>query len=500
MEGTKRCPYCGEEILAVARKCKHCGEWLDKEEPKKEEKKMVACPVCGEDIEEGTEVCPYCHERVNACGSSKAEPVAAKKKMVPCPVCGEDIEDGTEVCPYCHEHVGQEKSKAQEQPTPQPQPQAPAQPAQQTMKQQPSQPAHTTQPTPQTDNSYNQPTYGQGGGGYDNDYTEYEDEEEHEGLFLYYYFDVFFKHYADFSGKLPLKRFWLAYLYNVLCMVPFASLDFAIFGFPIVFTNIYGLALLIPSIAFCVRRLHDTGKSGWYYLLGLIPFVGPIILLVLLCQSGEEQTGRAYAVTKDYVMFAVIGVATLLFMIIGFATMSSRINEMKKLFGGSNPYTSITEDATTVDDDETLAWGDEDAESESSDGVSDEEGKDFITMFYQYYWGEKEYDKGNRESTDDALIDDFCTAKMRQKARDEYNYGYYGPESEKPYAVWIFRSGAQDGLGDSRLVDVESSGDGTFIANILDMGHEAKLKMKLVKENGEIKIDDVELLSVVEHW
>ena len=457
MEETKRCPYCGEEILAVARKCKHCGEWLDKEEPKKEEKKMVACPVCGEDIEEGTEVCPYCHE-----------------------------------------HVGKERPKAQEQPIPQPQPQAPAQPTQQTMKQQPSQPAHTTQPTPQADNSYNQSTYGQGESGYDNDYTEYEDEEEHEGLFQYYYFDVFFKHYADFSGKLPLKRFWLAYLYNVLCMLPFACLDFAIFGFPILFTNIYGLALLIPSIAFCVRRLHDTGKSGWYYLLGLIPFVGPIILLVLLCQSGEEQTGRAYAVTKDYVMFALIGVATLLFMIIGFATMSSRINEMKKLFGGSNPYTSITEDATTVDDDETLAWGDEDAESESSDGVNDEEGKDFITMFYQYYWGEKKYDKGNRESSDDALIDDFCTAKMQQKARDAYEYDYEGPEA--PYAVWIFRSGAQDGLGDSRLVDVESSGDGTFIANILDMGHEAKLKMKLVKENGEIKIDDVELLSVVEHW
>ena len=79
MEETKRCPYCGEEILAVARKCKHCGEWLDKEEPKKEEKKMMACPICGEDIEEGTEVCPYCHERVNACGDSKAEPVAAKR-------------------------------------------------------------------------------------------------------------------------------------------------------------------------------------------------------------------------------------------------------------------------------------------------------------------------------------------------------------------------------------------------------------------------------------
>jgi uncharacterized membrane protein YhaH (DUF805 family)/DNA-directed RNA polymerase subunit RPC12/RpoP len=62
MEETKKCPYCGEEILAVAKKCKSCGEWLDKEPVKK---KMITCPVCGEQIEEGTEVCPYCHEKVS---------------------------------------------------------------------------------------------------------------------------------------------------------------------------------------------------------------------------------------------------------------------------------------------------------------------------------------------------------------------------------------------------------------------------------------------------
>lgn len=63
-EATKKCPYCGETILAVAIKCKHCGEWLPEE-------KIVAtpiiieCPICGEDIEEGTEICPHCKERLN---------------------------------------------------------------------------------------------------------------------------------------------------------------------------------------------------------------------------------------------------------------------------------------------------------------------------------------------------------------------------------------------------------------------------------------------------
>jgi ribosomal protein S27AE len=61
MDEKKRCPYCGEEILAVAKKCRYCGEWLDKEPVKK---KMITCPVCGEQIEDGTDICPYCHEKV----------------------------------------------------------------------------------------------------------------------------------------------------------------------------------------------------------------------------------------------------------------------------------------------------------------------------------------------------------------------------------------------------------------------------------------------------
>lgn len=62
VQETKRCPFCGEEILAVAKKCKHCGEWLNKDEKQDEEKVMIPCPVCGEMVEEGISQCPYCHE------------------------------------------------------------------------------------------------------------------------------------------------------------------------------------------------------------------------------------------------------------------------------------------------------------------------------------------------------------------------------------------------------------------------------------------------------
>lgn len=63
-ETMKTCPYCGEEILAVAKKCKHCGEWLNNDEEQKEEIVKVPCPICGEMIEEGATQCPHCNESI----------------------------------------------------------------------------------------------------------------------------------------------------------------------------------------------------------------------------------------------------------------------------------------------------------------------------------------------------------------------------------------------------------------------------------------------------
>jgi len=73
----------------------------------------------------------------------------------------------------------------------------------------------------------------------------------------------------------------------------------------IVLIFIYPLIFVIPGLATAVRRLYDIGKSGWYVLVSLVPFVGSIWLLVLLCQKGETQDVKVKAQAIDYVTYAI---------------------------------------------------------------------------------------------------------------------------------------------------------------------------------------------------
>ena len=97
--------------------------------------------------------------------------------------------------------------------------------------------------------------------------------------------------YAGFSGRARRKEFWMFALFSSLFTILAIVLD-NIFGIamqgtiygPIYF--LYMLAILIPALALTVRRLHDVGKSGWFILISLIPFIGAIWLLVLFCIEG----------------------------------------------------------------------------------------------------------------------------------------------------------------------------------------------------------------------
>lgn len=102
------------------------------------------------------------------------------------------------------------------------------------------------------------------------------------------------KKFATFSGRASRSEFWWFTLFQWLCAVV-ASLAGSLFGgFETANTlqGLVSLALLLPALAVFARRMHDINKSGWFYLLILIPVVGWIILLIWLCRPGDRGPNR----------------------------------------------------------------------------------------------------------------------------------------------------------------------------------------------------------------
>ena len=95
-----------------------------------------------------------------------------------------------------------------------------------------------------------------------------------------------FENYANFSGRSSRSAYWYWFLFAILVSIVANIVDAAI-GAPIL-TIITGLGLLLPGLAVAIRRLHDTGRSGWWILIGLIPIVGFIVLIVFYVQESDQ--------------------------------------------------------------------------------------------------------------------------------------------------------------------------------------------------------------------
>ena len=95
--------------------------------------------------------------------------------------------------------------------------------------------------------------------------------------------------YANFSGRARRSEYWWFILAYFLASIVAAIIDAAL-GAPILEVIVI-LGLLVPSLAVAVRRLHDTDRSGWWLLLGLIPF-GGIVVLVFSCLDSQAGTNR----------------------------------------------------------------------------------------------------------------------------------------------------------------------------------------------------------------
>ena len=103
------------------------------------------------------------------------------------------------------------------------------------------------------------------------------------------------RQYADFKGRARRKEYWMFLLFDAIFAIVAGGIDYvAGTSSHGVFYGLFILGTFIPSTAVAVRRLHDIGKSGWMYLVVLIPLIGAIWLLILFVrdsQEGENQYG-----------------------------------------------------------------------------------------------------------------------------------------------------------------------------------------------------------------
>jgi len=94
------------------------------------------------------------------------------------------------------------------------------------------------------------------------------------------------KKYAVFSGRARRTEFWMFVLVNFIITLVLAVIE-SLLGSGGVLGGLYGLAVLIPGLAVSVRRLHDTNRSGWWYLINLIPLIGWIIFIIFAAQDSQ---------------------------------------------------------------------------------------------------------------------------------------------------------------------------------------------------------------------
>jgi uncharacterized membrane protein YhaH (DUF805 family) len=101
-----------------------------------------------------------------------------------------------------------------------------------------------------------------------------------------------FHKYVVFNGRAIRPEYWYFVLFEILVLIVLSIVDGVLFGTPGVLSSIASLAMFLPALAVAVRRLHDIDKSGWWLLIGLIPLIGPIVLIVFFCQQGTAGANR----------------------------------------------------------------------------------------------------------------------------------------------------------------------------------------------------------------
>lgn len=443
---TKTCPYCGEEIKAVAKKCRYCGEWITEEEV---QIKMIPCPACSELIPEDATVCPYCneplqhgmiipHEREEQQGepspATKSDPLVMDK----------------------HEDTEQNVT------------------------------ASTSQQTPVTSTLLSSDDTSST----DDDSLLHDDIKD--GFFYNYFVKQFIGKYLDFSSTISRERFWLGCLYYMLVLIGAVAVDIILGDWFFIVTSLVSLGLAIPSIALQVRRLHSINKSGWWILISVIPVIGAIWLLVLYCKKEEiaNEEDQNFVVRSNTDLIFWIVMALLIFL------SALRIGGMFNR-NGTTPFDNMITDPNNTGLPDYLTEGDSVAVSDDTYnmGASDMKNdvKQVVLKMYK-----SAFNSGDQSIT----INAYSTDILKELWNKVMEYDKIYNQNEIGFIDYDLFTQSQDPSIDIRaeVEDVELSQDsnGDNVAQvrvrIIDPAYKNSDQMAHItmrQENSNWKMDDM---------
>ena len=114
-----------------------------------------------------------------------------------------------------------------------------------------------------------------------------------------YFITVLKDNYTNFKGRSGRKELWMFVLFASIFAFALGFIDSMLGIAPVGLSALFQIAVFVPSIAICARRLHDIGKSGRWQLLSFIPVLGWILLIIFFC-TGSDTGNNQFGISDKY--------------------------------------------------------------------------------------------------------------------------------------------------------------------------------------------------------